>query len=86
MHAHHRRARSQGRDDTLANLIGTCPWCHQDIHEHPTMAYENGWIIPNAPPVAPRDVPVLLYGQWWLLLPNGGKIPTTHDTDGTVSP
>lgn len=84
MHVHHRRARSQGRDDTLANLLGTCLWCHEDVHAHPTNSYEHGWIIPNMPPRAPAEVPVLLYGKWWLLGVDGSKVPTIPDNQGTV--
>lgn len=40
--AHHRRRRSQGGNDTPANLVAICGPCHDYIHRHPAEAEELG--------------------------------------------
>ncbi len=45
VHPHHKRMRSQGGKDELANLLHVCGWCHSMIHEKPALAYEQGWLI-----------------------------------------
>lgn len=44
-HVHHRRRRGQGGANVLANLIGVCPFCHAEIHSHPTLATELGYLV-----------------------------------------
>lgn len=51
--AHHRKARSQGGADELANLAALCGPCHSWAHEHPVVARGEGFILPRG-----RDVTV----------------------------
>jgi hypothetical protein len=43
--AHHRRRRSQGGDDTPANLLWVCSPCHDVIHANPAWAEACGYLI-----------------------------------------
>jgi hypothetical protein len=45
-HRHHVRMRSHGDDDSRENTIDVCGagGCHDFIHLHPAMSYENGWL------------------------------------------
>lgn len=45
VHTHHRKRRSQGGDGSPANLLAVCLNCHQQIHDHPALAYERGWLV-----------------------------------------
>lgn len=40
--AHHKRRRSQGGQDTPANLLWVCRACHDHIHRHPSEAVDAG--------------------------------------------
>lgn len=42
---HHRLMRAQGGMGTLENCLACCTACHNFIHGHPKIAYENGWLI-----------------------------------------
>lgn len=42
---HHRLRRSQGGKNTLTNVVGVCPPCHERIHANPAQSYEDGWLI-----------------------------------------
>ncbi len=42
---HHRRMKSQGGKDELANLIWVCRMHHDAIHLSPAIAYEKGWLV-----------------------------------------
>lgn len=44
-HVHHRKPRSQGGSNDLAALTHSCQACHLFIHAHPTLSYEQGWLI-----------------------------------------
>lgn len=41
-HLHHRLMRSAGGPHTVENLIDVCPPCHEWIHGHPALSYEQG--------------------------------------------
>ena len=74
---HHRKNRSQGGKDDLANALhldgsGTTG-CHGHVTDHPAEAYEKGWSVRSG--FNPADVPVLLAGRW-VLLTNSGHIFT----------
>ena len=43
--AHHRRRRSQGGNDTPANLVAICGPCHDWTHANPARARELGLIV-----------------------------------------
>lgn len=72
---HHRRLRSQGGTDGLANLLALCPGpggCHRRVHDNPEWGYANGWLVHSW--ADPAAVPVLIASQRAevLLLPDGG--------------
>lgn len=76
LQAHHRKARSGGRDDSPANVISTCVRCHGWAHAHPREARDIGWIVPSwgdpyTTPVQVRD------GVWWLR-PDGSRDPVAE--------
>ena len=73
MHAHHRRPRSGGRDDSLSNLLGMCGACHSTTHAHPAAAVEDGRIISRYDQRPPAMVPVSLRGGWFLLGDDGSR-------------
>lgn len=56
-HAHHRKLRSQGGDDSPANLLPLCSGCHADVHANPDWAKRYELIVPAWDVVTP----------WWLL-------------------
>ena len=41
---HHRKARSQGGKNELANCVPACAACHRHVHANPKWAKEHGWI------------------------------------------
>lgn len=43
---HHRQRRRVG-GDALANLVLLHPRCHADVHSHPVLARERGFIVPT---------------------------------------
>jgi 5-methylcytosine-specific restriction endonuclease McrA len=45
VHVHHRLPTSAGGKHDLANLRALCVEHHDFIHIHPTVSYENGWLI-----------------------------------------
>lgn len=57
MHAHHRKARSAGRDDRPINLLAFCWRCHGWTHANPRKARELGWIVRGRE--LPEEVPVM---------------------------
>ncbi len=42
---HHRKLRSQGGKNTLANLVSLCVNCHTEIHTKVAWALEGGWLV-----------------------------------------
>jgi 5-methylcytosine-specific restriction endonuclease McrA len=55
---HHRRYRSRGGKNELANLIALCPACHRSAHRDETaLATGYGWVVSQFGP-DPADVPV----------------------------
>lgn len=45
VHRHHRKRRSQGGDDSPANLIELTPLQHEAVHRNPKLAYEHGLLV-----------------------------------------
>lgn len=43
-HPHHILRRTQGGDDSDANLLAVCRECHDVIHNHPLWAVERGYL------------------------------------------
>jgi hypothetical protein len=50
---HHRKRRSQGGKNNLANLIDICAPCHAWVHNHPAEAMEHGLLLPRHAEVTP---------------------------------
>lgn len=44
-HIHHRKRRSQGGDNSPANLVPLCVLCHDWVHRNPEQAYREGWLV-----------------------------------------
>ncbi len=57
-HQHHRKLRSQGGTNDPDNLLGVCVLCHHEIHAHPAVSYEHGWLVKSWDD--PATVPVQL--------------------------
>lgn len=53
---HHRKMRSAGGRNELANLVAACRDHHQIAHADPGYAYEHGWLV--HPWQDPAEVPV----------------------------
>jgi hypothetical protein len=50
---HHRKRRSQGGPNTMANLLAVCRSCHFTIHALPQRSYELGLLIRRADEITP---------------------------------
>lgn len=50
---HHRKRRSQGGPNTLANLLDICNNCHRYVHDHPDWAYARGLLIRRHDKITP---------------------------------
>lgn len=72
---HHRRA--AGRIWTPENGLHLCgsgtTLCHGWVTEHPMISKEWGWVVSNY--AQPHSEPVVRWGVWTLLLPDGGVVP-----------
>lgn len=75
--AHHRRARSSGRDDSPANLACLCHPCHAWCHANVTEARHAGLIVPSW--ADPYTTAVKLRTGWWLLRADGSRVPLATD-------
>lgn len=66
---HHRRRRRVADTHTHqpCNVVTLCLTCHSDVHAHPTMAKEQGWILKPWTTDPHREaVRHYLYGWVWL--------------------
>lgn len=61
---HHRRVRGMGGSGDpaittgLANLISLCSACHLEVHLHPEVSYESGFLVRMG--MNPEEVPIIL--------------------------
>lgn len=55
MVVHHRKLRSQGGRDEVANLVWIHDSCHRWAHGHPAKAYGLGWMVHSW--ASPSEVP-----------------------------
>lgn len=82
-HRHHRKLRSQGGLDTLANLVAICKKCHETVHLSPMASYKTGFIVKggklNDPAESPLDHAV--HGRI-MLLDDGSFTPPMFDIEG----
>lgn len=60
VHRHHRKRRSQGGGNELANLVHCCEPCHTFLHAHPAVAYAAGLLVFSTDD--PADVPLRAWG------------------------
>lgn len=44
-HAHHRKLKSRGGQDSASNLAALCSYCHRRMHGHSHFATEHGFIV-----------------------------------------
>ncbi len=44
-HAHHRKLRKQGGDDSVTNVLALHGACHRGVHAHPARSYEAGFLV-----------------------------------------
>jgi len=51
--AHHRKRRSQGGPNTLANLLWLADACHAHVHANPSESYDAGLLIRRDDPITP---------------------------------
>lgn len=75
--AHHRRNKSQGGRDTLANLMLLCgsgtTGCHGNVTMNPKWAAESGYTIRGTVD-EPETVPVLIRGERCILEDDGSVV------------
>lgn len=69
--AHHRKLRSRGGQDSLANLVALHHQCHMYIHEHVGEATARGFMVhswenPSDIPVLAGDGNIYLPGDVWV--------------------
>lgn len=62
---HHRRLKSQGGLDEMANLVALHDACHSRLHDDRAMARETGFIVHK--PDDPAHTPVLRHGRTWAI-------------------
>ncbi|MFC9432779.1 HNH endonuclease [Nocardia sp. NPDC057030] len=82
---HHRRNRSQGVDNSLANLVLLCHLCHVWVGADPKAAATQGFHLEQGD--IPEKTPVLYggeytetYGRRWMVLSaDGGVDPAPED-------
>jgi 5-methylcytosine-specific restriction protein A len=78
MQHHHRRPRGMGGTrrldtNTPSGCLLLCGSCHRHVESHRSLAYDNGWLVPQGQ--TPTDIAVLRRGEWVLLDDRGGVNP-----------
>ena len=62
---HHRKLKSRGGKDEVANLVAVCHPCHNlgtySIHLRPKEATEKGWMVSQWQ--NPEEIPVSIFGS-----------------------
>lgn len=76
MERHHRQRRRDG-GDRLSNLLAVLPECHGEIHAHPTLSRENGWIV-SAFAADPAAASVMQWGEQLVQLDDEGHAAAVH--------
>ena len=64
---HHRKI--SGREHSVENCVHICKPCHDWIHAHPAVSYEQGWLIRMAHD--PGEVPMKYRGRTVVLAADG---------------
>lgn len=70
--AHHRRKKSQGRDDSPSNLLVVMRLTHNRLGNREAWARERGFIV-SAYGDHPRDIAILLHLRRYVLLDDAGN-------------
>lgn len=85
---HHRKLKSRGGKDEVANLIAVHHKCHNlgtnSIHLNPERATVKGWMVPSW--ANPAEYPLHLYDAEVVVLDNEGnynKLEASHGTDNS---
>jgi len=75
MALHHRKLKSRGGKDSVANLIRVHHECHNlgtdSIHKNPAVATEKGWMVSSWS--GPETEPFLQPDGKWVILKNDGS-------------
>ena len=75
MALHHRKLKSRGGKDEIANLIAVHHKCHNlgtdSIHLNPEVATVKGWMVPSW--ADPAEYPLHLHGAEVVMLDNEGN-------------
>jgi 5-methylcytosine-specific restriction endonuclease McrA len=50
---HHRKRRTQGGPNTMANLLACCEPCHTKVHKNPEFSYARGLLIRRHEKITP---------------------------------
>lgn len=73
MALHHRKLKSRGGKDEVANLLWLHHGCHNlrtgSVHHEPELATEMGWMVPSYADPA----------EWSLVTPDGTKVRLQND-------
>jgi hypothetical protein len=80
--AHHRQRRSQGGQDTAANVIPLCHPDHALVHHRPEWSYASGFLVPSWGD--PEAWPVYRPGHRWQQPTDTGwisAVPNVHQTE-----
>lgn len=77
---HHRRLKSRGGPDSLANLLLLSDRSHRAVHASPAWSYARGFLIPNG--FSPDGYAVFRRCGWYL----PGDVWTPVHPDSTVPP
>jgi hypothetical protein len=62
-HAHHRKLRTRGGQDSMENLVALCPPCHDLVHANPLYAEETGFMVHSWQD--PAVVPIFKHFRTW---------------------
>lgn len=87
LEVHHRKPRSQGGQDDMANLIAlhggfSITSCHAKVHAHPRASYRHGFLVPSF--ADPQEWPVLRFSAYWEQPCKRSWVPVDGPADGQV--
>lgn len=78
---HHRKKKSQGRDDSPSNLLVVSRRTHNRLGQHEAFARENGFVVDSWR--SPADVALLLHMDRYVLLTDTfGYVDAERGPDG----
>jgi 5-methylcytosine-specific restriction endonuclease McrA len=82
---HHRTPKGMGGSallESAANLVTLCGRGNKDLHHgkvhgNPQWARNHGWTVSRH--LDPAEIPVDMWDGWWLLCPDGTRLPYTGE-------